>query len=64
MKRAAQRPTFILCLRPEAYVNDPVKMLRWALKALLRKYGLRCVSVRPGSCRPSGPPRAKEGKPQ
>lgn len=47
MKRAAQRPTFILCLRPEAYVNDPVKMLRWALKALLRKYGLRCVSVRP-----------------
>ena len=42
----AKRPTFILKLRPERQVTGPVKALRFALKTLLRRYGLRCIGIR------------------
>jgi hypothetical protein len=38
------RPTFIPILRPEPDV-DPIRALRGALKVLLRRFGLRAVSV-------------------
>jgi hypothetical protein len=41
----ADRPTFIVRLRPEPGV-DAVRALRSALKVLLRRFGLRCVEVR------------------
>jgi hypothetical protein len=37
-------PIYILKLRP-APGSDHVKALRWALKILWRRFGLRCVSV-------------------
>lgn len=40
-----RRPVFILRLRPEPAVADPTRALRWALKTLLRKFGLRAVSI-------------------
>ena len=40
------RPTFILRMRPELHVADPVKALRQALKLLLRRCGLRCIEAR------------------
>ena len=39
------RPVFRLTLRPEPHVTDPVRALRLALKVLLRRFGLRCISV-------------------
>jgi hypothetical protein len=39
------RPVFVLKLRPEPRVVDPVKALRAALKVLLRKYKLRCLTI-------------------
>jgi hypothetical protein len=39
------RPIFILRLRPELHVTDPTRTLRHALKLLLRRFGLRAVSV-------------------
>jgi hypothetical protein len=42
--QTARRPTFTLRLRAEKNV-DPVRALRNALKTLLRKHGLRAVSV-------------------
>jgi hypothetical protein len=39
------RPVFVLKLRPEPRVTDPVRALRAALKALLRRYGLRCLTA-------------------
>jgi hypothetical protein len=39
------RPTFVLILRPEPRVADPVRALRHALKRLLRDHGMRCVSI-------------------
>lgn len=39
------RPVFVLKLRPEPQVSDPVKALRAALKQLLRRYGLRCLTA-------------------
>jgi len=36
--------TYILKLRP-APGSDGIRMLRLALKVLLRRFGLRCVSV-------------------
>ena len=38
------RPTFILHFRPEPGV-DPIRALRAALKELLRRHGLRCISA-------------------
>jgi hypothetical protein len=38
------RPAFILILRPEPDV-DPIRALRGALKVLLRRFGLRAISV-------------------
>lgn len=48
---AAERPTFILELRPEP--DKPgeapaIVRLRRALKSLGRSYGLRCIRVEPG----------------
>ena len=42
--KPAERPTFQLKLRPEPHVTDPVRVLRAALKLLLRKYGMRAIS--------------------
>jgi hypothetical protein len=35
---------FVLRLRPEPGV-DAIRALRWTLKALLRRHGLRCLSI-------------------
>ena len=48
MTRAAQQPTFILRLRLMTGV-DGIKALRLALKALRRRFGLRCVGVVQGA---------------
>jgi hypothetical protein len=42
---AKDRPHFIVVLRPEPHVADPIKALRGALKTVLRQWGLRCVSA-------------------
>jgi hypothetical protein len=42
--KASKRPVFRLLLRPEPNV-DGESALRRALKVLLRRFGLRCVSV-------------------
>jgi hypothetical protein len=39
------RPVFVLKLRPEPWVADSVKTLRAAPKELLRRYGLRCLTI-------------------
>jgi len=39
------RPIFVLRLRAEPQVADPVRALRHGLKTLLRRFGLRAVSV-------------------
>ena len=41
----ATRSTFVLMIRPEARVVEPIRALRRALKTLLRTHGLRCVAV-------------------
>lgn len=41
---STQRPTFIVHLRPEPRV-DAVRALRLALKTLLRRFGLRAISL-------------------
>jgi hypothetical protein len=38
------RPVFLLRLQPLPGVN-PIAALRLALKALLRRYGLGCISI-------------------
>jgi hypothetical protein len=38
------RPTFIVHLRPEPGIH-PIRALRGALKVLLRRFGLRAISV-------------------
>jgi hypothetical protein len=40
------RPVFVLKLRPEPHVTDPIKVLRFALQVLLRRYGLQCLEIR------------------
>ena len=40
------RPVFVLVLRPEKSVADPIRALRPALKILLRRFGLRVISLR------------------
>jgi hypothetical protein len=39
------RPTFTVILRAEPDV-DAVRSLRWALKTLLRRYGLKALAVK------------------
>jgi hypothetical protein len=41
---AADRPTFIIRLRAQPGV-DPIRALRQALKVLLRRFGLRVISI-------------------
>jgi hypothetical protein len=45
MTAAHDRPTFIVRLRPEPDVDNATRALRAALKALLRRYGLRAISI-------------------
>jgi hypothetical protein len=45
MTTAKARPIFVLKLRPEPQVVDPIKALRFALKTLLRRHGLKCLTV-------------------
>jgi hypothetical protein len=42
----AQRPRFVVVLRPEPHVGDAIKALRAFLKVALRQFGLRAVSAR------------------
>jgi hypothetical protein len=39
-----RQPTFVLTLQPIPG-TDGVRAMRWVLKTLLRKHGLRCVSI-------------------
>jgi hypothetical protein len=43
-RRKDHRPIFVLRLRPEKGIN-PIHGLRHALKELLRRHGMRAVSV-------------------
>jgi hypothetical protein len=43
--RSTPRPIFILRIRPEPHVDDPVRALRHALKKLLRAYGIRVLKI-------------------
>src|SRR5262245_42210855 len=43
------RPVLVLTVRPEPGI-DPIRALRWGLKALLRRFGLRVVSIREQHC--------------
>ena len=49
-------PRFVLVLRPQPTVGDPICALRQALKVLLRTFGLRCISIRTA---PRQDPRAE-----
>jgi hypothetical protein len=42
--KASKRPVFLLRLRAEPHVADPVRALRRTLKILLMRCGLRCIS--------------------
>ena len=53
MRARQARPIFIICLRAQPRV-EPIRALRAALKALKRRLGLQCVSVREAR---KGPPR-------
>jgi hypothetical protein len=39
------RPSYRLVLRPEPHVADTTHAVRGALKVLLRRFGLRCISL-------------------
>jgi hypothetical protein len=39
------RPVFVLTFQPLPHVTEPHRALRVALKLILRRFGLRCVSV-------------------
>jgi hypothetical protein len=41
----SKRPVFVVALRAEPHVADPIKALRALLKTALRRFKLRCVSV-------------------
>jgi hypothetical protein len=41
-----ERPVYVLRLRPEPGI-DGARALRFALKRLLRDYGMRCLGARP-----------------
>jgi hypothetical protein len=42
---AQGRLTFILRLRAEPHLADPIRNLRMLLKAALRRFGFRCVEI-------------------
>ena len=44
--KPTERPIYVVTLRPEQHVADPVRALRRALKILLRRFGLRAIEVR------------------
>jgi hypothetical protein len=44
MKKMITHPVFVLRLQPLKGV-DPIRALRLALKDLLRRCGLRCISI-------------------
>jgi hypothetical protein len=44
-KQQGERRQFALVLRPTPACPDEIKALRFALKGLLRRHGLRCVSI-------------------
>jgi hypothetical protein len=44
--RSKHRSKFVVTLVPLPEVSDPVRAMRAALKALLRRFGLRCTDVR------------------
>jgi hypothetical protein len=44
-KQPENRPTYTVELRPGPHVTEPIRMLRLALKRLLREYGFRCTSI-------------------
>ena len=46
MAVASERETFVITLRAERDVLDPIRSLRALLKAALRRYGLRCIDIR------------------
>ena len=39
------QPIFVVRLRPEPDVADPIRALRHALKELLRWYGMRVIQI-------------------
>jgi hypothetical protein len=41
---AADRPTFKLIVRAEPGV-DEIRSLRWLLKSMLRRFGIKCLSI-------------------
>jgi hypothetical protein len=43
--KAADRPIYKLSVRAEPGV-DGIRALRWLLKSMLRRHGLRCVDIR------------------
>jgi hypothetical protein len=45
MADSPAQPTFVLRLRPEPKVPDATRALRRALKVLLRRFGLKALSV-------------------
>lgn len=53
---AADRPTFLIRLRPGPRVDDPIRSLRHALKRLGRDHDMRCLSAEIEiACTPSPP---------
>jgi|GEM_PF-6551884 len=42
---AADRPVYKLSVRGEPGV-DEIRALRWLLKSMLRRFGLRCIDIR------------------
>lgn len=43
--KAADRPVYKLSVRAEPGV-DEVRALRWLLKSMLRRFGMRCLDIR------------------
>ena len=39
------RPVFVITLRAEKHITDPIRAMRQLLKIALRRVGLRCISV-------------------
>jgi hypothetical protein len=58
MSSAADRPTFLIRLRPGPHVADPIRALKAGLKRLGRDHDLQCLSaeVEPPIARAPSPP--------
>ena len=46
MGEKTARSVFTVTLRPDPHVADPIRSLRWALKLLGRRFGLRVIEIR------------------